>query len=194
MKKAGFLVAAVCFLWGGSVFAELSGSGTEAEPYLIGSLADFDEFAADPNYWAQGVHTKLMSDVDLGGKTYVRAVIAPDISNVEDGFQGLNFSGVFLGNGHRIINLTANTLSDSDTTNDNNDSIALFGRLDARSTIERLGVEDASVVTGGDDSEFLGVLCARNLGSIHNCYVTGNIQGGDSCGPVGGVCGSNGGI
>jgi len=66
----GFWGLAVCFLWSGSIFADLSGSGTEAKPYLIQLLTDFDEFAADPNYWAESVHTKLMSDIDLAGKTY----------------------------------------------------------------------------------------------------------------------------
>jgi hypothetical protein len=29
----------------------LDGSGTEKDPCLIQSLADFDEFASDANYW-----------------------------------------------------------------------------------------------------------------------------------------------
>jgi len=45
MKKAGFAAVAVCLLWSSSVFAGLSGKGTAGEPYLIESLADFDEFA-----------------------------------------------------------------------------------------------------------------------------------------------------
>ena len=40
------------------------GDGTEGTPYLIEDLDDFDEFASDPSYWASGVHTKLMTDIN----------------------------------------------------------------------------------------------------------------------------------
>ncbi len=56
-------------------------NGSPEKPYLIEDLVDFDTFA-DPNnaatYWAAGVHTKLMTNIDLSGRTYTTAVIAPD--------------------------------------------------------------------------------------------------------------------
>ena len=84
----------------------LSGSGTESDPYLIQSLADFDEFAGDPNYWDD--HISLEVDIDLAGRTYTTAVIAPDTDNENDNwyFDSTPFTGVFAGNGHVINNLT----------------------------------------------------------------------------------------
>jgi len=95
---AAILTAVLCF--SGNLLA-LSGGGTQVSPYLITSLADFNEFANPANaatYWASGVYTKLMCDVNLSGTTYTQAVIAPDTSTSPD-FQGAQFTGVFNGNG-----------------------------------------------------------------------------------------------
>ena len=64
------------------------GDGSEGSPYLIEDLADFDEFASDSSYWASGVHTKLMTGIDLSGRTYTTAVIAPDTNNTNIFFDG----------------------------------------------------------------------------------------------------------
>ena len=82
--------------------AALDGSGTQQAPWRIESLADFDEFADDPNYWAG--YTRLETDVNLAGRTYTTAVIALDKSR-SDGFQGTPFTGVFEGDGHKIAGL-----------------------------------------------------------------------------------------
>ena len=51
----------------GIVFA-LTGSGTEGDPWRITSLADFDEFAGDPNYWDD--YARLETDVNLAGRVF----------------------------------------------------------------------------------------------------------------------------
>ena len=58
--------------------------GTAAYPWLIEDLADFYEFASNSAYWAARVHTKLMTDIDLAGRTYTTAVIAPYIDGSGD--------------------------------------------------------------------------------------------------------------
>jgi hypothetical protein len=58
---------------------DLPGSGTEADPYLIEDLADFDEFADSVNaatYWASGVHTRLACDPNMAGRTYTTATLS----------------------------------------------------------------------------------------------------------------------
>ncbi|MHC5163260.1 MAG: hypothetical protein ACYSO4_09145, partial [Planctomycetota bacterium] len=58
-------------------------NGSPEHPYLIEDVNDFDVFANPANaatYWAAGVHTKLMTNIDLSGRTYTTAVIAPDTS------------------------------------------------------------------------------------------------------------------
>ena len=82
----------------------LPGLGTQEDPWRIESLADFNEFAADDNYWDD--YTRLETDVNLAGPTYSTAVIAPDTdnSNYLD-FDGTAFPGVLDGNDQKIIPL-----------------------------------------------------------------------------------------
>ena len=79
-------------------YVGLNGSGTQENPYLIENAVDFDEFTDNSSYWATGIHTKLMTDIDLSGRTYTTAVIAPDTDNGTSGHQGTIYAGVFNGN------------------------------------------------------------------------------------------------
>src|SRR4030043_1325961 len=114
----------------------LSGLGTEAEPWRIESLADFDEFAADPNYWSG--YTKLETDVNLAGRTYSTAVIAPDVNNSNYEFDGTAFTGVFDGNDHKITGLTI----DGGTVND---FLGFFGFIIEYGEVRNLGLEGGSI-------------------------------------------------
>ena len=107
--------------------AALDGSGTQQDPFRIDSLADFDEFAADPNYWSG--FTRLETDVNLAGRTYTTAVIAPDI-DAGWTFHGTVFIGVFDGNDHKIIWLT---IDDGGT---GNDFLGLFGYIGEDGQVE----------------------------------------------------------
>ncbi|MHC4694625.1 MAG: GLUG motif-containing protein [Planctomycetota bacterium] len=153
----------------------LSGLGTEQDPWRIESLADFNEIAADVNYWDG--YIRLEKDIDLAGRIYSEAVIAPDVNNVEGGFQGTAFTGVFDGNGHKIINLTINGGS--------NDYLGLFGYVD-EGEVGNLGIEGGSL--RGDIA--VGGLAGGNLyGIIINCYSTASVSGGDNSGLIGGLLG-----
>ncbi len=158
--------------------AALDGSGTPQDPYRIESLADFDEFAADPNYWSG--FTRLETDVNLAGRTYSTAVIAPDVNNSNWWFQGTAFTGVFNGNEHKIIGLT---IDDGGT---GNDFLGLFGFIDD-GEVNNLGLEGVSI--SGD--EYVGGLVGHNGGDISNCYSTGDVNGFEY---VGGLVGYNIGI
>ncbi len=165
MYKIAVIIAAVIISV--NTASALPGSGTEADPWRIESLADFNDFAADPNYWDD--HTRLETDINLAGITYTTAVIAPDGDNA--------FTGVFDGNGHGVSVLRVWRVFPA------NSQLGLFGYNQGQ--ISNLGVEDISVI--GDD--VVGGLVGRNNGgSIVNCYSTG-ITGGDIC--VGGLAGSN---
>jgi hypothetical protein len=164
----------------------LSGSGTQEEPWLIQSLADFDEFAADPNYWDD--YTRLETDVNLAGRIYTTAVIAPDINDANLGFQIIPFTGIFDGNDHKITNLTIN--------GGGNNYLGLFGRI-AGGEVRNLGLEGGSV-NGGEHA--IGGLVGATIGEfaeggiIKNCYFTGDVSVYDSYGDydhiwVGGLVG-----
>jgi hypothetical protein len=164
----------------------LTGQGTQSNPYKIQSLTDFEEFAADPNYWTQGVHTRLETDINLASKTYTTAVIAPDMDNTNtDIFDGTPFSGTFDGNDHIVSNLTINA------EGVDNDYLALFGQIsDPNASIKKLNIEDCNI-TGGNSS-YLGGLTGWNYqGTIINCYATGTVAGRRSSYYLGGLCGFN---
>ena len=153
----------------------LPGSGTQQDPWRIQSLADFDEFAANANYWSG--FTRLETDVNLAGRTYSTAVIAPDTSS-SGGFQGTSFTGVFDGNDHKIICLTINDGGAG------NDFLGLFGFIGGYGEVKNLGLEAGSV--SGRFS--VGGLVGMNGGDISNCYSTGDVSGDY---PVGGLVGAN---
>jgi predicted outer membrane repeat protein len=161
----------------------LSGNGTEANPYLIQSLVDFDLFASDPNYWATNIYTRLEIDIDLFGRTYSKAVIAPD-KDLENSFQGIAFEGFFDGAGHEITNLTI------DTEGADNSYLGLFGCVASGGEIKNLGLKDV-IILGGEDSRCLGGLCGCNKGRISSCCSTGVISGGSGSSVMGGLVGIN---
>jgi len=163
--------------------AALPGSGTQQDPWRIESLADFDEFAADPNYWSG--FTRLETDVNLAGRTYSTAVIAPDTNNASSWqFDGTAFTGVFDGNNHKITNLTI------DDGGAGNWYLGLFGYIGEDGQVSNFGIEGGSV----SGFYFVGGLVGANGywdypgGAITNCYSTGDVSG---YGDVGGLVGVN---
>ena len=180
MKDSGVLgVLLAIFCFSGTVFGVLSGGGTAANPYLIQSRADFDEFADPANaavYWASGVYTKLMCNLDLSDTTYAQAVIAPDTF---DGisFEGAPFIGNFDGNGHIISNLTIAAST--------NDYIGLFGNVGSGGQVKNLGIENVNL-TG--DFRVGGLVGYNSYGLLTSCYATGSVSGTKD---VGGLVGYN---
>jgi len=156
----------------------LDGSGTEQDPWRIKSLDDFNDFAADANYWDG--YTRLETDVNLTGQTYTTSVIAPDVNNVDSGFQGTPFYGVFDGNDHKVINLTI------DDGGAGNAWLGLFGCINY-GEVRNLGLEGGSVKGA---RSHVGGLCGynREYSSILNCHSTGDVSGLNT---VGGLVGFN---
>ncbi|MHC4641433.1 MAG: GLUG motif-containing protein [Planctomycetota bacterium] len=152
----------------------LDGSGTQEEPWRIEALEDFNDFAADANYWAG--FTRLETDVNLAGMVYERAVIGDRY--YDDGYIGTAFSGVFDGNDHKILNLT---IDDGGAGNDN---LGLFGNIESYGQVRNLGIEGGSV--SGDRRVGGMVGAIEEYGIVSNCYSTGDVNGG---GLVGGLIG-----
>jgi hypothetical protein len=67
------------------------GYGTEKAPYLISSVAHLKDFATASDFWASGVYTRLVSDINASDAS---------ISAIK------SFAGVFDGNYHTISNLS----------------------------------------------------------------------------------------
>ena len=164
----------------------LAGSGTEADPYLIEDLADFEFFASDAAAYvfsADGVYTKLATDIDLSGMSYDQAVIASDLTFDDDSFMGISYQGSFDGDGHTITNLHIYTNGIA------KDYIGLFGKIDGENaSVKNLNLLDVNIV-GYEDSDFYGAVCGESSGNIENCYSTGFINSQ----MLGGICGKNSG-
>jgi hypothetical protein len=154
--SASVLAAVLCIA--SSASAMLSGGGTQANPYLIQSRADFDEFANpanSPTYWASGKYTKLMCDLDLSGTTYTQAVIG-------------EYYGIIEGNGHKISGLTI-------TAAPTQDSVGLFGYVGSGGQIKSLGLESVNVSGGRYDVG--GLVGYNGAGTLTGCYVAGLVSG-----------------
>ena len=188
------------------------GTGAPHDPFQISTAIQLASLSA-----ADFPHLDkcfiLVNDIDLdpnlpGGQVFERAVIAPDISELEDDFQGSGFTGTLDGNGHTISHLTIS--GDS--------HLGLFGKLGPGAIVTNLVLE-AVRVKGTDDcigalvgsnqggsitascystglvegfgvGEGVGGLVGLNAGSIASCYSTGSVNGNST---VGGLVGGNGG-
>jgi len=88
------------------------------------------------------------------------------------------FTGTYNGNGHTISGLTINGGTSGD--------LAMFASIGSTGTVKNLGLINASV-SGGN---YLGILVARNSGTIENCYSAGTVSGTGYA--IAGIVGSNG--
>ena len=159
-----------------------AGDGSPRNPYRIRSLADFNTYRSNSDYWSG--HARLETDLDLAGITYAEAPIAAS----------RNFSGVFDGDGRTISNLTI------DTAGADTDFLGLFGRvydgIDEDAVIMDLRL-DGAAITGGDGSRYVGALCGRVLSGsgvsrcvVSNCSASVTLEAGDNCEMLGGLCGN----
>jgi hypothetical protein len=151
---------------------EPGGSGSEANPYLIASLANLLWVAENTQHWDK--HYLQTEDID-----------AAETSEWFDGTGWLPigtsetyFSGLYNGNNKTINNLLINR-----TTNQYQ---GLFGYN--YGIIENLAIENAQITDNGSRA---GILVGLNYGSIDNCHTSGEIIVDHADGRVGGLVGWN---
>ena len=172
------LVAVVLLGVGVTAMAFDGGDGSAAAPYQISTADQLRSIDADPALLDK--HFVLTADIDMAGHTFTTAVIAP---------RGTAFAGTLDGAGHKIVNLTIDTMADSDPNNDENSRLALFGTIEEGGRVRNLGVTQATI-QGGRGS-ILGPLCGLNRGRIFRCYATGQVSSGNASYHLGGLCGAN---
>ena len=143
----------------GVTSAALTGSGTEADPYLIEDLADLKAFrdsvnAGETTYNAKGVYLALNADIDLNNEAWTPI-----------GTSNNYFKGVFDGRENTVSNLMVNDKELS--------YVGLFGYARGGATIKNVNVHNVNL-TGYSQ---VGSIAGRvYTGSISNCHVTGSIQ------------------
>ena len=139
------------------------GGGTQADPWQIGSPADWEQLMDTPADW--GKHFVLTADLDLTG-----------IPMTPVGDLTVKFTGRFDGAGHKISNAVIGWVGA--------DYLGLFGYLGATGRIANLGIVNADV----RGRNAVGALAGLNAGTITSCRVTGRVSGNSY---VGGLAGSN---
>jgi hypothetical protein len=173
------LVGLTMFLLALPVHAKYSGgTGEPNDPYQIATAADLIALGETPEDYDK--HFILTADIDLdpnlpGRKVFDRAIISPDTKDIEDGFQGTSFAGVFDGNGHTILHLTIT----------GNAYLGLFGQLGGQ--VENVGIVDVNIA--GLGICIGGLVGHIGTGTISACYSTGAVSGNTS---IGGLVGQNG--
>ncbi|MBP8305064.1 MAG: right-handed parallel beta-helix repeat-containing protein [Phycisphaerae bacterium] len=148
------------------------GRGDPNRPYLIYTADQMDALCAELNDWDR--HFRLMADIDLAGRSYDRALIAPDTDPCDPAFTGTAFTGVLDGNGHAISNMTIQGTS----------YLGLFGRTASGSVVEGVRLEQASV----EGTDYVGAVAGFHEGRMAASCATGTVRG-DS--RVGGLTGRN---
>jgi hypothetical protein len=148
------------------------GTGELNDPYQIYTAEQMDTVGTEPGDWNK--HFRLKANIDMSGYSYDRALIAPDTNDIDSGFQGISFTGVFDGNNHAISNLSI--------VGEN--YVGLFGQLETGAEIKNLGIVNVNI-TGND---YVGGLAGFNKGSITMSYCTGVVSGEIR---VGGLVGRN---
>lgn len=157
-------------VWDGSVGTSFDGgSGTAADPYLIGSGKTLAYLAQQvnekKNHYNKTTYFRMTADIDLGNQPWTAIGKYDDGSNANR----LCFNGNFDGDGHCILNLNA-VVPDSSANR-----VGLFGTM-LTGSVSNLGIESGTVnvscpVGGGIVAEifYSGV-------RIENCYNNATIR------------------
>jgi hypothetical protein len=177
LATTGAAISLVVSCDGMYIWTDNPGDGTAALPYRIETAGQLESLIDHPDLWDK--HFILSADLDMTGRTYSKALIAPDVDDTRgNGFQGTPFRGSFDGQGHTIRNLIIH----QDTTHD---YVGLFGMIGPGARIDNLTLLDADVIAGTGSNSYVGALAGYNQGTITNCRATGFVRYGRGDGLVG---------
>ncbi len=157
----------------GPVSASMPGNGTPDDPYQVSTLEHLQSMAADLN-----AHYVLVNDIDASATAEWNEVsgVYRGFAPVGDILWDLRFRGSFDGQGHRIHDLYINRPDQA--------RVGLFGYIEVGSTVQNLGVVNATVIGG----QRTGALAGENHGLISRAFSTGFVQGAWA---TGGLAGEN---
>ena len=167
--------------WAGDVtFTSITGTGTEAAPYVISSAEGLKELA-----------TKVNTETDASdfSEKYFKLVPANEATTLDLASEteltpiGLteekSFKGIFDGNGKTIKGLKLTYQADADANDAVTAYYGLFGYIGTGGKVENLTLEAPSLtseagVKVGEQTLILhmGAVAGYNAGTIENCYVT----------------------
>jgi len=166
--------------------SNFSGSGTEADPFLISSATDLTKLATLTNSGSTAAtyvnkYYQLTNDIDMSSvANYVPICYAYEDSTPQNGLgSGKRFNGTLDGNGHIIKNVTINlsTFSDQSKNGMTAGIIGVMGHNpdddNAGGTVKNLGVENITINTGTKSYPCIGGIAGTMMTrtTITDCYV-----------------------
>ena len=162
----------------------LKGTGTEADPYLVSTAADFKAMAEKCNakHKGTGEYFKMTNDIDFGGSAE-NPVQLPAIGkdgNAKIANIAYGFDGSFDGDGHTISGIY-HTESDNNAKGKYN---GLFGCIDKNGVVKNIIFSKNNYITGYN---YVGSIVSLNMGIIENCTNYADITATGFA--AGGICG-----
>ena len=162
----------------------LKGTGTEADPYLVSTAADFKAMAEKCNakHKGTGEYFKMTNDIDFGGSAD-NPVQLPAIGkdgNAQIANIAYGFDGSFDGDGHTISGIY-HTESDNNAKGKYN---GLFGCIDKNGVVKDIIFSKNNYITGYN---YVGSIVSLNMGIIENCTNYADITATGFA--AGGICG-----
>ncbi len=162
----------------------LKGTGTEADPYLVSTAADFKAMAEKCNakHKGTGEYFKMTNDIDFGGSAG-NPVQLPAIGkdgNTQITKIAYGFDGTFDGDGHTISGIY-HTESDNNAKGKYN---GLFGCIDKNGVVKDIIFSKNNYITGYN---YVGSIVSLNMGIIENCTNYADITATGFA--AGGICG-----
>ena len=162
----------------------LKGTGTEADPYLVSTAADFKAMAEKCNakHKGTGEYFKMTNDIDFGGSAD-NPVQLPAIGkdgNAQIANIAYGFDGSFDGDGHTISGIY-HTESDNNAKGKYN---GLFGCIDKNGVVKDIIFSKNNYITGYN---YVGSVVSLNMGIIENCTNYADITATGFA--AGGICG-----
>ncbi len=154
------LITAILIFAVNDVFGKYSGgTGESTNPYIISTAADMQEIGLNPGDW--GSYFLMVNDVDLAG--YDGHDGRPYFNMV--GNDSVKFTGVFDGDGHKIINFK------HDFFPDNSGIFRYVNHVNAQ--IKNVEVKDPNINMPDYSSNVGSLVGWLGNGTISNCRVTG---------------------
>ena len=162
----------------------LKGSGTQGDPYIISTAADFTAMAKNCNadHKGTGEYFKMTNDIDFGGSAD-NPVQLPAIGkdgNAKIANIAYGFDGSFDGDGHTISGIY-HTESDNNAKGKYN---GLFGCIDKNGVVKDIIFSKNNYITGYN---YVGSIVSLNMGIIENCTNYADITATGFA--AGGICG-----
>ena len=122
--------------------------------------------------------------MDLGERTFERAVLAWDADPSRSGFQGIAFTGTFDGRGHILHNL------DIRSSGEDRSHVGLFGMIGEGGQVRNLRLVNVTI-RSGEHAAYVGTLAGQvEHAVILNCSSWGTIRADEESRHIGGLVGA----